>query len=84
MKALFLETTVKKIIAAATVGLLLVAGQATAANNNSGARVGDRIGASAGESSEFAGVPLAAILLTAAAVAFVVVGVSNDDRPSSN
>lgn len=73
----------KKIFAAATVGLLLVAGQASAANNNAGARVGDRVGALAGESSEFAGVPLAAILLTAAAVAFVVVSESSD-RPSSN
>ncbi len=73
----------KKTIAAVTAGLLLVAGQAAAANNNSAAtRVGDRVGASAGEASEFAGVPLPAILLTAAAIAFVAVGVSEDDSES--
>jgi hypothetical protein len=74
---------VKKTIAAVTAGLLLVAGQAAAANNNqAAARVGDRIGATAGESSEFAGVPLPAILLTIAAITFVVVGVSEDDSES--
>ena len=72
----------KKTIAAVTAGLLLVAGQAAAAHNNAAARVGDRIGAPAGEASEFAGVPLPAILLTAAAVAFVAVGVSEDDSDS--
>lgn len=73
----------KKIIAAAAAGLLLVAGQAAAANNDVGARVGDRVGATAGESSEFAGVPLFAIVIAAAAVAFVIVS-ETDDRPSSN
>ncbi|MFJ6022996.1 hypothetical protein ACIQC9_00185 [Brevundimonas sp. NPDC092305] len=69
----------KKTIAAVTAGLLLVAGQAAAAQNNSAVtRVSDRIGAPAGESSEFAGVPLAAILLTAGAIAFVVVGQDDD------
>ena len=72
----------KKAIAAVTAGLLLVAGQAAAANNSNTVRVGDRIGAQAGESSEFAGVPLPAILLTVAAIAFVVVGVSEDDSES--
>jgi len=74
---------VKKIIGAAAAGLLLVAGQAAAANNTSSARVGDRVGAVAGESSEFAGVPFFAILITAAAIAFVVVS-ETSDRPSSN
>lgn len=72
----------KKFFAAATAGLLL-AGQAAAANSSDVARVGDRVGAAAGESSEFAGVPLFAIVLTAAAIAFVVVS-ENDDRPASN
>lgn len=75
----------KKTIAAVTAGLLLVAGQAAAAqNNNAAVRVSDRIGAPAGESSEFAGVPLAAILLTAGAIAFVAVGVSDDDDSESD
>lgn len=43
----------RKSIAAVTVGLLLVAGQAAAANEFSTARVGDRVGARAGASSEF-------------------------------
>jgi hypothetical protein len=74
---------VKKTIAAVTAGLLLVAGQAAAANNNNAAaRVGDRIGAAAGQSSDFAGVPLPAILLAAGAIAFVVVGVTDDDSES--
>lgn len=73
----------KKIIAAAAAGLLLVAGQAAAANNNASARVGDRVGAAAGESSEFAGAPLFAIVLAAAAVAFVVVS-ETSDRSASN
>lgn len=72
-----------KIIAAAAAGLVLVAGQAAAANNSTSARVGDRVGASAGQSSEFAGVPFFAILLSAAAVAFVVVS-ETQDRPASN
>lgn len=71
----------KKTIAAVTAGLLLVAGQAAAAsNNNAAVRVGDRIGASAGESSDFAGLPLPAILLAAGAIAFVAVGVSDDSE----
>lgn len=43
----------RKTIAAVTVGLLLVAGQAAATNNAAAARVGDRVGARAGASSEF-------------------------------
>jgi len=43
----------RKTIAAVTAGLLLVAGQAAAANEFSNARVGDRVGARAGASSEF-------------------------------
>ena len=49
----------RKTIAAASVGLLLIAGQAVAANNNSAVtRVGDRVGASADAANEFAGIPL--------------------------
>lgn len=73
----------KKTIAAVTAGLLLVAGQAAAAQNNDAvARVGDRLGAAQGESSEFAGVPLGGLLLAAGAIAFVVVGASDDDSDS--
>ena len=53
----------KKTIAAITAGLLLVAGQAVAQNNSATVRVGDRVGAEAGASSEFAGVPIAVLFV---------------------
>ena len=72
----------KKTIAAVTAGLLLVAGQAAAANNNTAvARVGDRIGAASDESNEFAGLPLP-VLLIAAVVIVTTVAVANDDSES--
>lgn len=74
----------KKTLAAVTAGLLLVAGQAAASQNNAAVRVSDRIGAPAGESSEFAGAELGGIIIAAAAIAFVVVGVSNDDDSESD
>jgi hypothetical protein len=74
---------VKKTIAAVTAGLLLVAGQAAAAQNNTAvARVGDRIGASTAESSEFAGVPLAVLLVGGAILVAAVVTISDDDSES--
>lgn len=45
----------RKTIAAVTVGLLLVAGQAAAANEFATARVGDRVGARADAASGFQG-----------------------------
>jgi uncharacterized membrane protein YeaQ/YmgE (transglycosylase-associated protein family) len=72
----------RKTIAAVTAGLLLVAGQA-AANDSVGARVGDRVGARIGaESSEFAGIPIAVLLIGAAVLVGVVV-VASDDEPES-
>ena len=72
----------KKTIAAVTAGLLLIAGQAAAANNTASARVGDRVGASAAESSEFAGVPLPVLLIGAAVLIGVVVVATDDDSES--
>ena len=72
----------KKAIAAAAVGVLLIAGQATAANNTAAARVGDRVGVAAGESSEFAGVPLPVLLVGAAIIVGAVVVASDDDSES--
>ncbi|HVL41243.1 MAG TPA: hypothetical protein VM348_03730 [Brevundimonas sp.] len=72
----------KKTIAAVTAGLLLIAGQATAANNTTAAaRVGDRVGASTAESSEFAGVPLAVLIVGAALIVATIV-VATDDSES--
>jgi hypothetical protein len=72
----------KKTLAAVTAGLLLVAGQAAAANNSAVARVGDRIGAPAGQASEFAGVPLPVMLVGAAILALGIAAAS--DGPDSN
>ncbi|MDP3401882.1 MAG: hypothetical protein Q8R97_12245 [Brevundimonas sp.] len=73
----------KKTVAAITAGLLLVAGQAVAQNNSATARVGDRIGASAAESSEFAGVPLP-VLIVGAAIIITGIIVATEDKSSSN
>ncbi len=72
----------KKAIAAAAVGVLLVAGQAAAANNTAAVRVGDRVGVAAGESSEFAGVPLPVLIVGAGLLAAAVVVASDDDGDS--
>lgn len=71
----------RKTIAAVTAGLLLVAGQAAAANG-AGDRVGDRVGAEAGESSEFAGLPLPVLLIGAAVIVATVVVATDDDSES--
>lgn len=73
-----------KTIAAVTAGLLLVAGQAAAANTNNSAvaRVGDRVGARAGASSEIAGIPLPVLLIGTGVIIATVVVVSNDDSES--
>ena len=72
----------KKTIAAITAGLLLVAGQAVAQNNSSTIRVGDRVGAEAGDTSEFAGVPIAVLLIGGAVLVGLVVVASDDDSES--
>lgn len=73
----------KKAIAAAAAGLLLVAGQAAAANSASAVnRVGDRVGATSEESSEFAGIPLPVLLIGAAVVVATVVVATDDDSES--
>ena len=71
----------KKIIAAAAVGLLLVAGQA-AATTQSAARVGDRVGAQAGESSELAAIPLPLLAIVAVVGAVVFYNEVIDDSES--
>ena len=74
--------TMRKTIAAVTAGLLLVAGQAAAANTSAVARVGDRVGATAEANSEFAGVPVF-VLLIGAAVLVATVVVASDDGESA-
>ena len=74
----------KKTLAAVTAGLLLIAGQAaaTASTTEATVRVGDRVGAQAGESSEFAGIPLIGLLAIAGVIAATVVVISDDDSES--
>ncbi|MDZ4109063.1 MAG: hypothetical protein U1E18_05605 [Brevundimonas sp.] len=72
----------KKTIAAVTAGLLLVAGQAAAANDSAAARVGDRLGATADDSSEFAGVPLPVLVVLGAIIVAGVVAATDDDSES--
>ena len=73
----------KKTLAAVTAGLLLVSGQALAAGQTSTVtRVGDRVGATSADSSEFAGIPLIGILAAAGIIATVVVIASDDDSES--
>lgn len=73
----------KKILIAVTAGMLLVAGQAAANSNATAtARVGDRIGATSGESSEFAGVPLPVLVVLGAILVTGVVAATDDDSQS--
>jgi hypothetical protein len=72
----------KKTVAAVAAGLLLVAGQAAAAQNTAAVRVGDRVGAAAGETSEFAGIPLPVLLIGTAVVITTVVVATDDDSES--
>lgn len=73
----------KKAIAAVAAGLLLVAGQAVAAGADTGAaRVGDRVGASAGDSADFAGIPLPVLLIGTAVIIATVVVATDDDSES--
>lgn len=74
----------RKTIAAASVGLLLIAGQAVAAGNNSAVeRVGDRVGARAQASSDFMGIPLPVLLIGTAVLVGVISVASDDDAPTS-
>jgi len=73
----------RKTVAAAVAGLLLVAGQAAAAGATSTVvRVGDRVGAQAESSSEFAGIPLPVLLIGAAVIVATVVVATDDDSES--
>ena len=73
----------RKTVAAVTAGLLLVAGQAAAANNSAVGRVGGRGGPRADASSEFAGIPLP-VLLIGTAVVIATVVVASDDASESD
>lgn len=70
------------MLAAITAGMMLVAGQAAAANGSAAMQVGDRVGARADASSEFAGVPLVPLIAVAAIIALGVWEATDDDSES--
>ena len=74
----------KKTLAAVSAGLLLIAGQAaaTVSGSEATARVGDRVGAQAESSSEFAGIPLIGLLAIAGVIAAAIAVVSDDASES--
>jgi hypothetical protein len=72
----------KKTIAAVVAGVLLVTGQAVAAGQTPTARVGDRVGAQAGPSSEIAGIPVIGILAIAGVLAAAIAIVVDDESES--
>ena len=72
----------KKTLAAVAAGTLLIAGQAAATSQSATARVGDRVGAQAESSSEFAGIPVIGLLAIAGVIAAAVTVVSGDDSES--
>ena len=74
----------RKTIAAVSVGLLLVAGQAAAAGSNTAAaRVGDRVGSSANAANEFAGIPVVPLIVGIIGLAALVAVASDDDGDSN-
>lgn len=69
----------RKAVAAVTVGLLLVAGQAAAAGSNSAvARIGDRVGARSGEAEQLLGIPLGVVIIGGAVVIAAATVVADD------
>lgn len=69
----------RKAVAAVTVGLLLVAGQAAAAGSNSAvARIGDRVGARSGDSEQLLGIPLGVLLIGGAVIIAAATVVADD------
>jgi hypothetical protein len=70
----------RKTLAAVAIGSLLVAGQAAAAGQGAAARVGDRVGAQAGNSSEFNGIPIIGYLAIAGVLVAAISIVSDDSE----
>lgn len=71
----------KKTIVAAAIGLSLLGGQAIA-QGAATARVADRIGAPAGESSELMGAPAPLIFVAAAVAGILLIQEIADDSES--
>ena len=74
----------KKTLAAAALGLALVAGQALA-QTSTAPRVADRLGASAGESDQLAGgIPAGLIFAGVTVASFLIFSEATDDDSDSD
>lgn len=75
----------KKIVAAVSAGVLLIASQAVAAGATTDARVADRVGARAGDSSEFVGMDVPTVVIVAGAWALtgIIIASVTDDSDSN-
>jgi hypothetical protein len=73
----------KKTLAAVLAGTLLVASQA-AAQSTAAPRVADRLGATAGESSELMGAPAGLIFLGVTGAAAAIFSAATDDDSESD
>lgn len=73
----------KKTLAAVLAGTLLVASHA-AAQTAAAPRVGDRLGAASGESSELAGAPAGLIFLGVTVAAVAIFAAASDDDSESD
>jgi hypothetical protein len=73
----------KKVLAAATASLLLLAGVAAAQTDSSTVRVGDRLGSQSATANQAQGTPLFLYIIGGALLAGVIYGaVNNSSGPS--
>ena len=73
----------KKTLMAAALGLALVGGQAVA-QSEAAPRVGDRLGATTGEASEFGGMSTGLIFAAVTVAAFAIFVSATDDDSESD
>ena len=71
----------KKIVTAAVLGAVLVAGQAVA-STQAAPRIADRVGATAGEADGLAAIPVPLLFLGGAILAGVIIDQATDDSDS--
>ena len=71
----------KKIVTAAVLGAVLVAGQAVA-STQAAPRIADRVGATAGEADGLAAIPVPLLFIGGAILAGVIIDQATDDSES--
>lgn len=73
----------RKVIAAAAAGMILIAGQAVAAGGSDASlRVGDRVGAQAGETDSLEGMPMSLMMIGGTIALFFLIESTFDDSLS--